>query len=410
MDSPAILPVEGPAEQPLAPARAKKNVARRHPRAVAAITVLLLGIGGTGAWAMTKGGGTPATTTRSITSTVSAGTIEETVSASGRIKSADEADLSFPVSGTVTTVKVTVGQVVKKGQVLATIDTADLKRAVTVAEANRDSAQAQVDAAGTDTQLTSAKAQLAEAKDRLASARDDLASARMTSPINGTVATVDVVVGDVVGGGSGGGAGGTSNTLITVVGTSAYVVDAEVSGTDLSKVKIGQQARITPSGATQAVFGTVSTVGVVASSSSGGSSTFPVTIKVTGTPEGLHPGGSATVVIITKQLNDVLTVPTAALRQENGQTVVTKVTDGKSETVVVTVGESYGAQTEVKSGLSDGDIVQVTTITRQGTGNGGAGQRGRFGGGNFQPPAGFTGQFAGRGAFPGGGANVGGTR
>jgi hypothetical protein len=124
----------------------------------------------------------------------------------------------------------------------------------------------------------------------------------------------------------------------------------------------------------------------------------------------LHPGGSATVVIVTKQLNDVLTVPTAALRQENGQMVVTKVTDGKSETVVVTVGESYGAQTEVKSGLSDGDTVQVTTITRSGTGNGGTGQRGQFGGGgNFQPPAGFTGgQFPGGGTFTGGGANFGG--
>lgn len=403
------VPAGEPAELPKA---TKRSALRRHRRAVAAITVLLVAGGGTAAWAMTRGGGDPAAVSRSITATVSAGTIEQTVSASGTINSANVSELSFPVSGTVTKVKATVGQVVTKGQVLATIDTADLKRAVTVAEANRDSAQAQVDAAedsGSDIQLTSAKAQLAEAKDRLASARDDLAAARMTSPIDGTIASVEVVIGDVVGSGAGGGAtggatGGTSTALITVVGTTSYIVEASVSGTDLSKVKAGQQARITPSGATEAVFGTVSSVGVIASTSSGGSSSFPVTIKVTGTPEGLHPGGSATVTIVTKQLNDVLTVPTAALRQENGKTVVTKVNGDSTETVEVTVGESYGANTEVVSGLSDGDQVQVTTITRQGGGAGTGNRQGQFGGGNFQPPAGFT----GGGAIPGGGTLPGG--
>jgi len=39
---------------------------------------------------------------------------------------------------------------------------------------------------------------------------------------------------------------------------------------------------------------------------------------------------------------DVLTVPTAALRQENGQTVVTKVVNGKDTTVPVVVGTAYG--------------------------------------------------------------------
>jgi macrolide-specific efflux system membrane fusion protein len=226
----------------------------------------------------------------------------------------------------------------------------------------------------------------------------------MTSPIDGTVAAVSVVVGDVVGSGGGGGAGGSSSALITVVGTTSYVVDAEVSGTDLSKVKAGQQARITPSGATQPVFGTVSSVGVIASSSSGGSSTFPVTIKVTGSPEGLHPGGSATVTIVTKALNDVLTVPTAALRQENGKTVVTKVNGAKTETVEVTVGESHGASTEVTSGLSDGDTVQITTITRQGAGNTNGGTRGQFGGGAFPGGGTFTG---GAGTFTGGGTATG---
>jgi macrolide-specific efflux system membrane fusion protein len=404
-EEPAVVPDV----QTSAPTVRQKNVVLRHKKLATALVLVLVGTG-SGAWALSRSGA-PAAVTRSITSTVSAGTLEQTVSASGTIEAADVADLTFPVSGTVTRVKATVGETVKKGQVLAKIDTADLKRAVEVAVANRDAAQAQVDAAsGSDTQIAAANAQLATAKDKLAAARDDLASATMVSPISGTVASVDIVVGDVLGGGGGqsGGSGSSgSSSQITVVGTSAYVVNAAVSGSDLSNIKAGQQARITPSGATQPVFGTVSSVGVIAASSSGGSATFPVTIKVTGTPAGLHPGGSATVVIVTKSLPDVLTVPTAALRQENGKTVVAKIVGSGTQTVEVTVGESYGANTQVLSGLSDGDQVQVTTITRPAgapnTRNGGAGTRGTFGGftGGAGPVGGFSGTFPAGGNFGG---------
>ncbi|GAA0637255.1 HlyD family efflux transporter periplasmic adaptor subunit [Sporichthya brevicatena] len=370
--------------------------------------MLVLAAGGTGAWALTRDSASAAAAAaRSIVATVSAGTIEQTVSASGTINAADVAELSFPVGGTVTAVKATVGQTVTKGQVLARVGTKDLQRAVDVAAANVTSAQAQMNAASGSASLAAAKAQLATAKDKLAAAKSDLAAAKLTSPIDGVVAAVNIVVGDVLSGGNGGGmvgssGAGSSSAHVTVVGTKSYVVDAAVSGTDLASVKTGQQARITPSGATQAVFGTVSSVGVVASSSSGGSSTFPVTIKITGTPEGLHPGGSATVAIVTKQLTDVLTVPTAALRQENGKTVVTKVEGDATRTVEVSVGSSYGTSTEVLSGLVDGDQVQVTTITRPagetrgGNRSGGGGQfGGQFGG----PPAGMM----PGGAIPGGG-------
>jgi len=296
---------------------------------------------------------------------------------------------------------------------LARVDDTDLSRAVDIAQANRDSAAAQVtaaeDAAASDTQIASAKAQLATADDKLAQAKDDRNSATLKSTIAGTVAAVNIAKGDRVSG-SGGGSGaaksssgsGSSSAQVEIVGTKTWEVEASVSGTDLASIKKGQQARITPSGANQPIFGLVDSVGVVASTASGGSSTFPVTIKVTGTPTDLHPGESATVVIVTKSIPDVLAVPTAALRQENGQTVVTKVVNGKDTTVPVVVGTAYGASTQVTSGLSDGDQVRVT-INRAGpatggTRNGGTGGTRQFGG---------TGGFGG-GTFTGGGTVTGG--
>jgi macrolide-specific efflux system membrane fusion protein len=361
--------------------------------------VVLLAAGGTGAWALTRGGGTAAAAgATSVVQTVSAQTIEQSVNASGTIDPAKVADESFAVAGQITSVKVAVGDTVRKGQVLAVVNDDDLQRAVDVAQANKDSAAAQLtaaqDASASATQIDSAKSQLATAEDKLASAQDDLANATLKATIAGTVASVSIAKGDRVSGSGGGGgssASGTSSAQVEIVGTTSWEVDASVSGTDLSSIKKGQQARITPSGATQAIFGTVSSVGVVASTASGGSSTFPVTIKVTGSPTDLHPGETATVVIVTESVPDVLAVPTAALRQENGETVVTKVVDGKDTTVPVVVGTAYGASTQVTSGLSAGDQVRVT-VNRAGAAGGirtGGTRTGGFTGGTTLPAGGF---------------------
>jgi macrolide-specific efflux system membrane fusion protein len=365
---------------------------------VSAGLVVLLAAGGSGAWVLTRGGGTAAAAgATSVVQTVSAQTIEQSVNASGTIDPAKIADESFAVSGQITSVKVAVGDTVAKGQVLAVVNDDDLQRAVTVAQANKDSAAAQVtaaqDAGGSATQIDSAKSQLATAEDKLAAAQDDLDNATLTATIAGTVASVSIAKGDRVSGSGGGGGGSSASAQVEIVGTTSWVVDTSVSGTDLSSIKKGQQVRITPSGATQAIFGTVSSVGVVASTASGGSSTFPVTINVTGSPTDLHPGETATVVIVTESVPDVLAVPTAALRQENGQTVVTKVIDGADTTVAVVVGTAYGASTQVTSGLSAGDQVRVT-VNRAGAAGGnrtGGTRAGGTPGGAFPTGAGFGG-------------------
>ncbi|MGQ0846857.1 MAG: efflux RND transporter periplasmic adaptor subunit [Sporichthyaceae bacterium] len=403
------------------------NLFSTKKRRLAVVTLAVVAVGGcTGAWA--RSGGEPAAaaaTSRTSLATASTSTVEETVSASGTVQPAEQDELAFPVSGTVTAVNVAVGDVVKRGQTLATIDTADLERAVEIADATYDAAQAQVAAAAdndaaanTDAsaaQLSSAKAQRATAADRLAAARADLDGATLTAPFAGTVAAVGLAEGDRVGSGGGAGAGATSTgSTITLVGTKSWVVEAAVSGSDLDRIAKDQQARISLGGATQQIFGTVAAVGVVASSASGASSSFPVTIKVTGSPAGVHPGASSTVTIVTAAVPDVLSVPTNAIRQENNRTVVTKVVDGRESTVEVVVGVAYGPITEIQSGLVEGDQVKVTSTQVRpgmgaGAGNRGVGQRGQ-GTAAFQFPAGGAlpqGMPMG-GAFTGGAATFGG--
>lgn len=335
-------------------------------------------------------------------------TLQQTVSASGTIASAHEADLSFGSSGTVTAVDVTVGQKVAKGESLARIDTAQLSSAVTVAQAQVDQAQAAADAGGTSAQQASADAQLASAKATLASAKSALADATMKSPISGVIAAVNIAVGDQVGSsssntgssgrsgasgstgtgstGTGSTGSGSSSAAISVISTSSWVVDATVGSADLASLKKGLEATITLTGSTTPVFGTVQSVGVVAQSSSGtttGSAQFPVVIAVTGSPAGLYSGTGATVSVVVKQLQNVLVVPTLAVHTAAGKTEVTVLRNGKQVQTPVTVGSIFGTRTQITGGLKSGDQVVVPVYTPTGTGTGtGTGTRG-FGGGGF---------------------------
>ena len=386
---------------------------------IVGLTVALVVVGGVGAWAVRQSSSSDAATPTLVSATTS--TIRQSVSATGTIQPANRADLSFTVSGTVTSVPVAVGDQVKAGTVLASVDSASLQTAVSLAQANvtatQDQLTAQQNAASSAVQIASSQAQLAAARSKLTDAQSALAAARMTSPLAGTVAQVNLAVGDKTGGASStssaSGATGASSSSsssstaqIVVISTTSWVVEASVGSEDLPQLTKGLQAEITPTGSAAKVFGTVRSIGIVASSSSSGSASFPVTISVTGSPKGLYAGGAAEVSIIVKQVENVLTVPTNALHTENGKTVVHQLKNGAQVSTPVTVGTTYGPVTQILSGVKTGDKVIGTTFriggnsstggnrTRQGgggTGGFGGGGTGGFGGGSNGPPAGVGG-------------------
>lgn len=184
-----------------------------------------------------------------------------------------------------------------------------------------------------------------------------------------------------------------------IVAPRYFKVVAAVSARDVPEVKKGMQAQVTPSGSSAAVYGTVTSVGLVAESSSSGAATFPVTITLTGPHADLYSGTSTTVSIITKQVSNVLAVPDMALHTSGSTTYVEKLVKGKRVRTTVQVGQTYGASTEITSGLKAGDkVVLVTMRLPGGTGNRGSGNA---------PPGGF-GNGGGFGGFRGGGFRGGG--
>ncbi len=359
---------------------------RGRSRILLAVTVVVLAaVGSTGAWLLLRDASEAASST---TMTVSSQTVQQTVSADGTIAALRSADESFAVSGTVTRVLVAEGDTVTKGQALARVDDEALVATRTAAVSSLDAALEQLD---TDEDDGASDVQLADA-------RAAVSDATLRASIAGTVTSVGLTAGETVGSGSGGNGGSSpssspsssdtsSDGAISIVSTKAFAVDATVAASDVKQVKKGLQAQITATGVQDTVYGTVSSVGLVAQTNDSGAAVFPVTIAVTGTPEDLYVGVSATVSIIVKQVDDVLTVASRALTTDDGKTYVTKLVGGKKVRTAVEIGETYGMSTEVVSGLADGDQVVVPGFTgfggSTGRGSGEGGRNGLPGGGRL---------------------------
>ena len=144
---------------------------------------------------------------------VTKGPIGNSVSAEGTVAAAQTADLNFAGSGTVTAVNVKAGDTVTTGEVLATIDSAELASAATSAQSTVATAQAKLaddEAAGASAdQIAADQTSLTSATDNLTSAQQALAGASLVATFDGTVSQVNVTVGENL---SSSGSGGTSAT------------------------------------------------------------------------------------------------------------------------------------------------------------------------------------------------------
>jgi multidrug efflux pump subunit AcrA (membrane-fusion protein) len=406
-------------ETPTAPGKRRRlRMSGRKWLWLSVATVVLLA-GGVGTFLLTRPARSGQAQTVSRTVEVAVGTQTRTVTVDGTLSPRKQSELNFAVSGTITEVYVKAGDTVKKNQKLARIDDTDLANAVALAQANLTTARANytevVDNDGSSAAVTSANAQVASARASLASAQQNLKAAVLRSPIAGTVAAVSAEEGDSVSGGgsssstgrssssqSGTGSSDSSSTStaqFSVISTATWKLQGTVGSTDLGTLKPGQSVSVTTSGASKAIKGTVASVGIVATSTSDGAATFPVVVNLSGTHTDLFSGTTATAVITTGSYPDVLTVPTAAIRTENGRSVLTKVDGDSTSTVEVSVGRVFGAQTEITRGLAAGDSVQIVftrpgATSSTGTQGQGGGFGGGFGGGGFgggQPPGGGNG-------------------
>jgi RND family efflux transporter MFP subunit len=368
--------------------------------------------------------GNDAATVTYTQGTVEKMTLTSSVSGTGNIDLPNTATVNPSISGTVKDLSVKLGDSVKKGQALFTLYNPQLDVDVATAQNSYDTAVLAVDQA--NTALVSAKASLAttysstaavvtaktaaatvtsatlavkaaeisvqSAQIALQTAKDNAAARTVTATMDGVITALSLEDGDALSGGS-----AASSAPVVITDPNVYEATITIAETDISSVAVGQKVTLTFDALPDLTLtGKVTRVDTVGTNSSG-----VVSYTAVITPDVMNPkvksGMTVTASIITETAQDVLAVPTAAVKTSSNGSYVQILQNGVPTDVTVETGLSSDSYIEITSGLTEGESIvtatststggTTTTISRRSSGNV------LGGGGGFQPPAGgFPGQ------------------
>lgn len=259
-----------------------------------------------------------------------------------------------------------------------------------------------------DNQIESARISLSNASTSLENAQDNLDDYSITAPISGTVVTKTAKAGDNI-------EGGSDSTLCVIYDLSYLQMTMSIDELDISSVEVGQEVQITADAVEGQTYTGVVTEVSVAGTTSGGITTYPVTVRIDET-DGLLPGMNVDAEIIISSAEDVLAVPSAAVNR--GDTVLLTADSPSAANaldqeapegyvyVAVETGVSDDSYVEITSGLQEGDTVAYLQSASSGSSSGammmGGGMTGGMagGGGGGMPSGGGGG--GGMGGGPGG--------
>lgn len=212
-------------------------------------------------------------------------------------------------------------------------------------------------------EIASAQAQVDAAEVGVEQALTTLDQTVLRAPVAGTVSSLSGTVGQSSSGSTSSSSSSDDSTasssgFITLTSTGLLEVTAYVAEADIDDVAVGQPATVTLSATDREVSGEVSSVDSVETVTNNVVE-YGVTVRLD-KAKGVRVGATSQLVISTGEKDDVTRVSSSALTTIGDRTTATvQHDDGTTETVVVTTGLEGDSQTEVLSGLSPGDVVEV---------------------------------------------------
>ena len=250
-----------------------------------------------------------------------------------------ERTLTAPAAGTVSSINVQEGDDVTKGDILIELSGDDLTESI-----------------------QSASESLRSAEISMQNQQDTMSNYIITSPISGTIIEKDAQQGEALTSGS---------TLCVIYDLNYLEMVINVDELQISSLSVGQKVQLTADAVTDKTYvGTVTRVSMKGSSS-GGTTTYPITIRIDET-DGLRPGMNANAEIVVAEASNALVVPNAAVIR-GGYVLVTKKSPSAANAVEdmdapegyvyvkVETGVSDDSYTQIKSGLQEDDTVAYDT-------------------------------------------------
>ena len=184
----------------------------------------------------------------------------------------------------------------------------------------------------------------------LESARTALTQTKLTAPFTSTITEITVREGELVGG---------FTPLATVADLNALEIAADVDEIDVANVKVGQSVEVRFDAFPGEKFTGKLTRLFPASSSQRGSTTYSAVVEFDRRNFDVRLGMGANLKILTIEKKGVLLVPNRALKSVGTRKAVQVVAPGEPRDVIVETGVTDGNETEIVSGVNEGDQVLI---------------------------------------------------
>ncbi|WP_299459500.1 efflux RND transporter periplasmic adaptor subunit [uncultured Microscilla sp.] len=302
---------------------------------------------------------------------------------SGVARASTETRLSFKVSGTIQVLNVKVGQKVKAGQLIASVDAADYVLQYEDAKASLRNVEAQMQNAQSSynrlrqlyennnaslsdyekakTGYESAKATVNSIKKKIALAQSQINYTKIVAPRDGVVAEVLVETNENVSPG---------RPIVQLDSGKELEVKVDIPEVFIAKVKSGDTVQMRFSAQPQTLYKGI--VHEVAFTASRGKTTYPVTVKILNPDQNMRPSMTCNVTFVFDYgtASPKMLVPAIAVRQDvQGKRYVFTVKDAKgkiSEVVkqVVKVGDLTEEGIEIMQGLKEGELVVTAGVSK----------------------------------------------
>ena len=208
-------------------------------------------------------------------------------------------------------------------------------------------------------QVQSAADSLLNAQLSMSDTQKQMENYTITSPISGTVIQKNVKAGDTVGTDT-----TASETLCTIYDLSYLEMTLNVDELEILSIKEGQTVTITADAISDRTFTGVVTSVSAAGTTTGGTTTYPVTIRIDDTGD-LLPGMNATAEIEVSSASNALAVPNGSVVRGN-YVLVTKDSPSAANAVQdMTAPDGY-VYVKITTGTSDNDSIEVTGGLQEG--------------------------------------------
>jgi len=219
--------------------------------------------------------------------------------------------------------------------------------------AEKNKALDQLEEGADELDISSQELSVKQKRSALWDAQEKLADYDIKAPFDGIVAKIEVEEGGYV----------SSGTVVATFIKKNKIAEISLNEVDTAKVEVDQKVTITFDAIEDlSISGKVEEVDILGTVNQG-VVTYDIKISFDTQDERIKPGMTVSTAIITDIAQDVIVVPNSAIKYENDQEFV-EIMDGNTpKTQRVETGISNDTHTEIKSGLTEGDIIITQKTT-----------------------------------------------